>query len=99
MNHLKYIPKLLSRNTSGVIRRTIIGRSHQKLFLSTAAEATEFAERMETDHFSMIDLFSIGTSHTVGPMRASKIFINHLKQHDMLEKVYTLRVGKVTQTK
>ncbi|KAG0166112.1 hypothetical protein DFQ28_007732 [Apophysomyces sp. BC1034] len=51
------------------------------------------------DHHAVVstfDLFSIGvgpsSSHTVGPMRAAKIFINDLKKHDVLDKVSTLRV-------
>ncbi|KAI7871718.1 L-serine ammonia-lyase [Spinellus fusiger] len=52
-----------------------------------------------TDHHAVVstfDLFSIGvgpsSSHTVGPMRAAKIFINDLKHHNVLERVRTLRV-------
>ncbi|CAG8518878.1 12071_t:CDS:10 [Ambispora gerdemannii] len=45
---------------------------------------------------STFDLFSIGigpsSSHTVGPMRAAKIFINDLKSHSVLEKVHSLRI-------
>ncbi|KAF9145120.1 hypothetical protein BGX20_006963, partial [Mortierella sp. AD010] len=46
----------------------------------------------ETVHavVSTFDLFSIGigpsSSHTVGPMRAAKIFVTDLKNHDVLEK-------------
>lgn len=47
---------------------------------------------------STFDLFSIGvgpsSSHTVGPMRAAKIFINDLKEHHVLDKVDSLRIGK-----
>ncbi|KAF9936911.1 hypothetical protein BGZ67_001876 [Mortierella alpina] len=45
---------------------------------------------------STFDLFSIGigpsSSHTVGPMRAAKIFVTDLKDHDVLEKVASLRI-------
>ncbi|KAF8920731.1 serine dehydratase alpha chain-domain-containing protein [Mucidula mucida] len=45
---------------------------------------------------STFDLFSIGvgpsSSHTVGPMRAGKIFINDLKQLDLLEKVKMVKI-------
>ncbi|KAI0044516.1 L-serine ammonia-lyase [Auriscalpium vulgare] len=45
---------------------------------------------------STFDLFSIGvgpsSSHTVGPMRAGKIFINDLLELDMLEKVRTIKI-------
>jgi hypothetical protein len=110
MNSLKFIPNILLRNTSrSIVRRTIIvGSTQQISFLSTAA-AAEFADypsiSTNTDHHAVVstfDLFSIGvgpsSSHTVGPMRASKIFINDLKEHNILGKVHTLRVGKVTQT-
>ncbi|KAF9355257.1 hypothetical protein BGX26_006805 [Mortierella sp. AD094] len=52
----------------------------------------------ETVHavVSTFDLFSIGigpsSSHTVGPMRAAKIFVTDLKDHDVLEKVASLRI-------
>ncbi|KAI9321028.1 L-serine ammonia-lyase [Dichotomocladium elegans] len=55
-------------------------------------------EQTETDHHAVVstfDLFSIGvgpsSSHTVGPMRAAKIFINDLKDHNVLDRVHTLR--------
>ncbi|KDQ26920.1 hypothetical protein PLEOSDRAFT_1043712 [Pleurotus ostreatus PC15] len=45
---------------------------------------------------SAFDLFSIGvgpsSSHTVGPMRAGKIFINDLKAMGVLEKVKTVKI-------
>lgn len=48
---------------------------------------------------STFDLFSIGvgpsSSHTVGPMRAAKIFVNDLMEHKVLDRVATLRVGKL----
>lgn len=54
-----------------------------------------------TEHHAVVstfDLFSIGvgpsSSHTVGPMRAAKIFINDLKEHKVLDRVHTLRVGQ-----
>jgi hypothetical protein len=56
---------------------------------------------MPKDHHAVVstfDLFSIGvgpsSSHTVGPMRAAKIFINDLKEHKVLDKVSSLRIGK-----
>ncbi|KAH9472777.1 hypothetical protein Pst134EA_003381 [Puccinia striiformis f. sp. tritici] len=46
---------------------------------------------------STFDLFSIGigpsSSHTVGPMRAAKIFTNDLKEAGVLERVKTLKVA------
>ncbi|KAL1919292.1 uncharacterized protein VTP21DRAFT_1985 [Calcarisporiella thermophila] len=45
---------------------------------------------------STFDLFSVGigpsSSHTVGPMRAAKIFINDLKRHQVLDKIHTMRI-------
>ncbi|KAI7823543.1 serine dehydratase alpha chain-domain-containing protein [Gamsiella multidivaricata] len=45
---------------------------------------------------STFDLFSIGigpsSSHTVGPMRAAKIFVTDLKDHSVLDKVASLRI-------
>jgi hypothetical protein len=110
MNSLKLIPSILIKNTSkSIIRRTIIiGATYQqKSCLSTAATATEFADNYpgidpHADHHAVVstfDLFSIGvgpsSSHTVGPMRAAKIFVSDLKEHKILERVHTLRVGKV----
>ncbi|KAG0198547.1 hypothetical protein BGX28_007996 [Mortierella sp. GBA30] len=52
----------------------------------------------ETKHavVSTFDLFSIGigpsSSHTVGPMRAAKIFVTDLKDHGVLDKVVSLRI-------
>ncbi|KAG0082637.1 hypothetical protein BGZ93_010614 [Podila epicladia] len=52
----------------------------------------------ETKHavVSTFDLFSIGigpsSSHTVGPMRAAKIFVDDLKEHNVLDKVVSLRI-------
>ncbi|CAO3648895.1 unnamed protein product [Mucor hiemalis] len=103
MSYLRYILKTFSKNITLKPTRTIIvGGFQQKSFLSTAA-ATEYAEYVgvdsNTDHHAVVstfDLFSIGvgpsSSHTVGPMRASKIFINDLKEHNLLQRVHTLRV-------
>lgn len=45
---------------------------------------------------SIFDLFSIGigpsSSHTVGPMRAAKVFVDSLRRLDVLTKVKSLRV-------
>ncbi|KAF8899655.1 serine dehydratase alpha chain-domain-containing protein [Gymnopilus junonius] len=46
---------------------------------------------------STFDLFSVGvgpsSSHTVGPMRAAKIFITDLKDLKLLEKVHTVKIN------
>lgn len=67
-----------------------------------AATESNAQEQEVSDHHAVVstfDLFSIGvgpsSSHTVGPMRAAKIFINDLKSHDVLDRVHTLRVGKL----
>jgi hypothetical protein len=62
-------------------------RSHSKL----DSESTEDKPRAEHAVISTFDLFSIGvgpsSSHTVGPMRAGRIFVHDLKQYGLLEKV------------
>ncbi|KAJ3839580.1 serine dehydratase alpha chain-domain-containing protein [Lentinula raphanica] len=56
-------------------------------------------ERQLPEHavISTFDLFSIGvgpsSSHTVGPMRAGKIFITDLKELNLLKKVYTVKIN------
>ncbi|KII85785.1 hypothetical protein PLICRDRAFT_144374 [Plicaturopsis crispa FD-325 SS-3] len=56
------------------------------------------AERVQPEHavISTFDLFSIGvgpsSSHTVGPMRAGKIFIADLRELGLLEKVKTIKI-------
>ncbi|KAF8479721.1 serine dehydratase beta chain-domain-containing protein [Russula ochroleuca] len=54
-------------------------------------------ERPEHAVISTFDLFSIGvgpsSSHTVGPMRAGKIFINDLLELGLLEKVRTVKIS------
>lgn len=71
---------------------------------TTATEQEELNDSTANnkDHHAVVstfDLFSIGvgpsSSHTVGPMRAAKIFITDLKEHKVLDKVASLRVGKV----
>jgi hypothetical protein len=87
--------------------RTIVPQSSLLLnrFLSTtAAEQEDINDSTASnkDHHAVVstfDLFSIGvgpsSSHTVGPMRAAKIFITDLKEHKVLDKVSSLRVGNV----
>ncbi|PVZ98139.1 hypothetical protein BB558_005889 [Smittium angustum] len=61
----------------------------------------------KTNHavVSTFDLFSIGigpsSSHTVGPMRAAKLFIKDLILHNVLENVHTIKInlyGSLAQT-
>ncbi|KIM44907.1 hypothetical protein M413DRAFT_442879 [Hebeloma cylindrosporum] len=57
------------------------------------------AERQSPEHavISAFDLFSIGvgpsSSHTVGPMRAAKIFIADLQELGLLEEVKTVKIN------
>jgi hypothetical protein len=69
---------------------------------SSSAEEQLKEPEDQSDHHAVVstfDLFSIGvgpsSSHTVGPMRAAKIFINDLKNHNVLDRVSNLRVGKL----
>ncbi|KAJ2686062.1 hypothetical protein IWW39_003879 [Coemansia spiralis] len=63
-----------------------------------SAPDSRAAERDSTHHavVSTFDLFSIGvgpsSSHTVGPMRAGKIFVQDLVQHKILDKVASIKV-------
>ncbi|KAK0488849.1 serine dehydratase alpha chain-domain-containing protein [Armillaria novae-zelandiae] len=63
---------------------------------STKLIVPEIPQHPEHAVISAFDLFSIGvgpsSSHTVGPMRAGKIFINDLKELQLLEKVRTVKI-------
>ncbi|KAH9072176.1 serine dehydratase alpha chain-domain-containing protein [Lactarius deliciosus] len=72
--------------------------------LSRATEGNDHESSLETDQdkpehavISTFDLFSIGvgpsSSHTVGPMRAGKIFVNDLLDLDLLDKVRTIKTS------
>ncbi|KAJ1958432.1 hypothetical protein EC988_000307 [Linderina pennispora] len=62
-----------------------------------SAKEDESAEEDSTHHavVSTFDLFSIGvgpsSSHTVGPMRAGKIFVQDLVDHKILDKVASIK--------
>ncbi|CAO3673581.1 unnamed protein product [Umbelopsis vinacea] len=66
--------------------------------MATAAKETPVPDDSSDHHavVSTFDLFSIGvgpsSSHTVGPMRAAKIFISDLKEANMLDRVDSLRI-------
>lgn len=88
----------LSRPMTGC---ALTGRIRHYGSLSSATEACKEKDDPNAEHHAVVstfDLFSIGvgpsSSHTVGPMRAAKFFINDLKEHQLLEKVHSLRVGK-----
>ncbi|KAI5999500.1 serine dehydratase alpha chain-domain-containing protein [Pisolithus albus] len=63
-----------------------------------AGEVADSAVRVKPEHavISTFDLFSIGvgpsSSHTVGPMRAGKIFITDLQELGLLDRVSTQRL-------
>ena len=46
---------------------------------------------------SVFELFTIGigpsSSHTVGPMRAAKMFVDRLEQQSRLQLVHSIEVG------
>ncbi|CAG8579212.1 11038_t:CDS:2 [Paraglomus occultum] len=67
------------------------------------AESLDIGDDLSTDDFhdshaiiSAFDLFSIGigpsSSHTVGPMRAAKTFVNDLKAYNILYRVHSIRI-------
>ncbi|KAJ1876805.1 hypothetical protein LPJ57_004286 [Coemansia sp. RSA 486] len=62
------------------------------------AASDSSAAKESTNHavVSTFDLFSIGvgpsSSHTVGPMRAGKIFVQDLVEHEVLTKVASIKV-------
>ena len=65
---------------------------------SDAADGKQSQENERPEHavISTFDLFSVGvgpsSSHTVGPMRAGRIFVADLKNLGILEKVYTIKI-------
>ncbi|KAJ2781955.1 hypothetical protein H4R18_002556 [Coemansia javaensis] len=61
-----------------------------------AAPARQGAQAASHAVVSTFDLFSIGvgpsSSHTVGPMRAGKIFVRDLVDHGILERVASIKI-------
>ncbi|KAI9464569.1 serine dehydratase beta chain-domain-containing protein [Lactarius psammicola] len=91
--HLPKLPLLRtlpSRNLSVVSLRANEGNDHESS-LETGQDKPEHAV------ISAFDLFSIGvgpsSSHTVGPMRAGKIFVNDLLDLGLLDKVRTVKIS------
>ncbi|KAI9440489.1 serine dehydratase alpha chain-domain-containing protein [Lactarius indigo] len=84
--------------------RTVLSRNLS--VVSRATESNDHESSLEADQdksehavISTFDLFSIGvgpsSSHTVGPMRAGKIFVNDLLDLGLLDKVsVVLRAGQ-----
>ncbi|GAA5989470.1 hypothetical protein JCM10908_000488 [Rhodotorula pacifica] len=62
-----------------------------------SSEPADILPRAEHAVISAFDLFSIGvgpsSSHTVGPMRAAKIFVSDLQDLGILDKVHKLKIG------
>ena len=87
-------------NRRFILHARPVVRLYSSMQEAAAQENPVVSEQQEQDHHAVVstfDLFSIGvgpsSSHTVGPMRAAKIFINDLKEHKVLDRVRTLRVG------
>ena len=65
----------------------------------SSSDVDESASLPRAEHavISTFDLFSIGvgpsSSHTVGPMRAGKIFVNDLIDLGLLERVKSIKIG------
>ncbi|KAI8866489.1 L-serine ammonia-lyase [Ramicandelaber brevisporus] len=100
--------RVTSAFTPATIRRLSTSSTSTQDNHSSTAEAAsssaqsasdpDTASATETSHavVSTFDLFSIGigpsSSHTVGPMRAAKIFIDDLVHANILDRVHTIRV-------
>ncbi|KAH9975871.1 serine dehydratase alpha chain-domain-containing protein [Lactifluus volemus] len=84
-------PRWLLRTPSSRISSTLSPRTQHNDAESSSESRPEHAV------ISTFDLFSIGvgpsSSHTVGPMRAGKIFINDLVELDLLEKIRTIKIS------
>ncbi|KAF8623930.1 hypothetical protein AX17_007258 [Amanita inopinata Kibby_2008] len=87
----------------GVVRSTLSNslpnyyrRSSSSSVHEQSTNASPGIQGPEHAVISTFDLFSIGvgpsSSHTVGPMRAAKIFITDLKELHLLDKVHTIKV-------
>ncbi|KIK81296.1 hypothetical protein PAXRUDRAFT_35913 [Paxillus rubicundulus Ve08.2h10] len=85
----------------GISRSAIANRLTSKF---SSSQTRNYDAPVETNHvkpghavISTFDLFSIGvgpsSSHTVGPMRAGKIFIADLKELDLLDRVHTIKIA------
>jgi len=90
-------PRLLSRAPPSR-NLNVLSPDHREDNASGAESSLEKEqERPEHAVISTFDLFSIGvgpsSSHTVGPMRAGKIFINDLLELGLLEKVRIVKIS------
>ncbi|KAI9511535.1 serine dehydratase alpha chain-domain-containing protein [Russula earlei] len=94
------IPRFLSRfPPSRNVSVPSLGAGHPE-DNDTESSSERGPERPEHAVISTFDLFSIGgkfgpsSSHTVGPMRAGRIFINDLLEMGLLEKVSIGPIGR-----
>jgi hypothetical protein len=102
------LPRLFNkafRSTGRSLRpcHLALAQTRYTTMASPASSSENPAPEESSDHHAVVstfDLFSIGvgpsSSHTVGPMRAAKIFIGDLEEANMLDRVATLRIGKIT---
>ncbi|KAG8933906.1 hypothetical protein FRC02_010937 [Tulasnella sp. 418] len=98
-------PALRSILKPQTFRRQSLPSSTTRQFSSTSTRFTESSPKENIDEaptprehavISTFDLFSIGvgpsSSHTVGPMRAAKIFIVDITDLGLLDKVHKLKI-------
>lgn len=91
---------LARRRLSAIARPQVVARLRRPpLTLPfTRHNATSSSKPPDVQHavISAFDLFSIGvgpsSSHTVGPMRAGKIFIQDIQELDLLQKVKSVKI-------
>ncbi|KAH0582642.1 hypothetical protein H2248_010565 [Termitomyces sp. 'cryptogamus'] len=83
-------------NTRVHSRVRVTTRTSTRLAFTPSPQNDSSPQRPEHAVISTFDLFSIGvgpsSSHTVGPMRAGKIFITDLEELNLLSQIRTLKV-------
>ncbi|KAF8998605.1 L-serine ammonia-lyase [Cyathus striatus] len=91
MSSYDRIASIQQRWVSGLAQVT---SSEDSITKSSASDSRQLPEHAVISTF---DLFSIGvgpsSSHTVGPMRAGKIFIMDIRELGLLEKVCTVKIN------
>ncbi|PPQ72550.1 hypothetical protein CVT24_004888 [Panaeolus cyanescens] len=82
--------------SSGRPRPNVRSITSQSVNHDASSVKSKLPQPAEHAVISTFDLFSIGvgpsSSHTVGPMRAAKIFITDLKELNLLHKVHTVKI-------
>ncbi|KPV75563.1 uncharacterized protein RHOBADRAFT_53529 [Rhodotorula graminis WP1] len=94
-------PPSTTRSTPHRLVAPLLYRSFASQSLATPDQddpvPADVLPRAEHAVISAFDLFSIGvgpsSSHTVGPMRAAKIFVEDLRRFGILDKVAKLKIG------